>query len=870
MAEKKRTPMMEQYFEVKSRHEDCLLFYRMGDFYELFYEDAITASKVLDIALTKRGKKENGDDIPMCGVPFHAYESYLAKLSRNGYKVAICEQVESVEEAKKRGSSAIVKRDVIRIVTPGTITEDNLLSSDSYNYLCALVNVNNAYAIAWTDISTGEFFVCDIQERDIDTNLARINPSEILIPVKIKDNEKIAKDLNAWKDRFTVQSDARFEFLNAQKVLLNYYRIGTTEALGVLSNAEVTACGVLLDYIDLTQKGNATHISKPYKVFASGYLEMDSSTRNNLEIIKTLDGNTRGSLLHTLKCTQTAVGARLLAERLSNPSINKKEINNRLDGIDFFRNNATVAREVIDHLKDLPDMERSLSRLAVGRGGPRDLQSIVSGLSKVSKIRNIIHNGSGTPLVLVDVVQNLGEHSELIDILHRALLSELPMLSRDGGFIAKGFNATFDELVALRDESRSLINRLQLTYASKTGIDNLKIKHNNVIGYFIEVTAKNGDKLMDDDFFIHRQTMANVVRFTTVELSELQTKILDAKEKSLGVELELYEKLVNKVMENRDAILRASNSFAKIDLASSFAMFSTHNSYCRPHLTDRYVFDVKSARHPVVEKAIKASNDDFISNDCELTEESNLWLLTGPNMAGKSTFLRQNALLIIMAQAGLYVPAESATIGIVDKIFSRVGASDNLAKGQSTFMVEMIETAAILNRATDRSFVILDEIGRGTATFDGLSIAWACVEYLHEISSCRSLFATHYHELTSLKEKLARLSCHTMDIKEWRNEVVFLHSVVPGEAKGSFGIHVAKLAGLPQSVVNRAEEVLRALEQDERSGSLEQLEDDLPLFSAREEIKQESAVENALKAMAIDELSPREALDELYKLKELL
>ncbi|MCT4574970.1 MAG: DNA mismatch repair protein MutS, partial [Alphaproteobacteria bacterium] len=793
-----------------------------------------------------------------------------AKLTKHGYKVAICEQVESVAEAKKRGSSAIVKRDVVRIVTPGTITEDNLLNSDSNNYLASIVCLNNSeYACAWMDISTGDFFVCDIYERDIDANLARINPSEILLPNRIYEDDELYDTFNFWKDNITVQSDARFEFLNAKKNLLEYYSISDVDALGTFSNAEITACGVLIDYINLTQKGTAKHISKPSKVFASGYLEMDSSTRRNLEITQTLSGNYKGSLLSALKKTKTAVGTRLLVERLSNPSIDKVEIRDRLDVIDFFLNNMKYAYEITDILKGLPDLERAIGRLAVGRGGPRDLQALKIGLEKVAIVKNYMHNGLDQSICLIDITRNFGQHTILIDMLTRALKPELPMLSRDGGFIAKGYDAGFDELVRLRDESRAMINDLQRQYSLRTKVDKLKIKHNNVLGYFIEVTAKNADALMEDELFIHRQTMANAVRFTTVELSDLQTKIIDAKEKSLAIELKIYDELVARVLKDKDHILKASNSFAKVDLSSSFAIFAKENSYCRPIITDDYVFDVKSARHPVVEESLKSQNQDFISNDCNLEEDSNLWLLTGPNMAGKSTFLRQNAILVIMAQAGLYLPAESATIGIVDKVFSRVGASDDLSKGKSTFMVEMVETAAILNRATNRSFVILDEIGRGTATFDGLAIAWACVEYLHEVSNCRTLFATHYHELTYLKGQLNKLSCHTMDVKEWEENVIFLHSVVAGEAKGSFGIHVAQLAGVPKSVIQRAKDVLKVLEKDERSGAIERLEDDLPLFSSAPEIMDNHPVVDALNEIKVDDLSPREALDQLYKLVEL-
>ncbi len=876
------TPMMTQYMAVKEQHKDCLLFYRMGDFYELFFDDAVKASAALDITLTKRGAHQGGE-IPMCGVPWHSHEAYLARLIKMGFKVAICEQVETPEEAKQRGGyKALVRRDVTRVVTAGTLTEDTLLEKNANNYLAALAEVGGAVGAAWLDLSTGEFTLQPVLPRDLGATLGRVDPGEILTPEKMTQNEDLFEVFADYKQRLTIQPNSRFDSENARKRLEKMFGVSTLESFGGFSRAEIAAAGALIDYVELTQKGKFPRLSAPRQLPAGSVMEIDGATRRNLELTHTMSGARHGSLLHTIDRSITGAGARLMAKHLSMPLTDPAEIGRRLDMVSFFFNHAGVRGETRGFLQQCADIERSLARLSLDRGGPRDLAAIRDTLSQTVQLHRLISQGktaleAGLPEGLqaaLDVLKLWGAHHPLIDQLERALAPELPVLVREGGFIAHGYSPRLDELKMLRDDSRQHIAKLQAEYIQLTGVNTLKIKHNNVIGYYIEVTTANGDKLFGNTAkFIHRQTMASAARFTTVELSELERKISEAAEKSLALELELFGQLSREVLSHAENIAKTANALAAIDVAAALAELAARNGYTRPKVDASNVFSIESGRHPVVEAALKDRNASFIANDCSLAEATKLWLLTGPNMAGKSTFLRQNALIALLAQIGSYVPAKSAHIGVVDRLFSRVGAADDLARGRSTFMVEMVETATILNQASPRSLVILDEIGRGTATFDGLSIAWACLEYLHEVNKCRALFATHYHELTGLTEKLPRLSCHTMRVKEWKDSIVFLHEVAPGTADRSYGIHVAKLAGLPPAVLARAEEVLKTLE-NPVSGktSTKNLGTELPLFSVmpKEAPAKPSEVENLLKKIDPDGLSPKEALEALYALKEKL
>ncbi len=884
------TPMMAQYLQIKKEHQDYLLFYRMGDFYELFLDDAVIASKALDIALTKRGKLDS-QDIPMCGVPFHAYESYLAKLIRQGYKVAICEQVEDPKEAKKRGAKSVVKREVIRLVTAGTLTEEPLLDAKKNNFLLTLAKVNDTLGLSWLDISTGDFYLQEVLLKAKDEGvvlagiLSRLNPVETVISDAYLQNPQIFNVLNDYRDQLSVLPQARFNSENAKKRLETVFKVEAVEAFGNFTRAEITAAGVLLDYVENTQKGKIPLIFKPVKVTESQIMEIDGATRRSLELVEALTGDKNSCLLGVIDRTVTGAGGRLLASRVSNPLKDIEGINRRLDSVEFFTRFNRIRQEVRAILKACPDIERAVSRLSLGRGGPRDLANIKTALAVVPQLKNLVMSFnqntdeqilSEFPDSLKTVLNNLGEHSNLVSTLEQALAEDLPLLARDGGFIREGFYPPLDEIKLLKNDSHKMIVELQNKYAEATGISNLKIKYNNVIGYFIEVQSKFAPEMLENKDFIHRQSVLNATRFTTVELTELENKIRGAADKALAMELEMFDNLVKDVRLASEDISRTAKAMAELDVSSALADLAVEKNYCRPQIDDSLVFDVKEGRHPVVENAISKENAGaFVGNNCQLDDaHGRLWLLTGPNMAGKSTFLRQNAIIAIMAQMGSFVPCASAHIGVIDKIFSRVGASDDLARGRSTFMVEMVETASILNQADERSFVILDEIGRGTATFDGLSIAWAVVEHLHELNKCRALFATHYHELTALTSKLPLMTLHCMKIKEFNDEVIFLHEVIDGAADRSYGIHVAKLAGLPRTVVKRAEQVLETLEREGKSQSVSQLAEDLPLFAAVRS-KDEPAAQQivpameALKELNPDNLTPREALDKLYELKNL-
>lgn len=867
------TPMMAQYMALKARHAGTLLFYRMGDFYELFHDDALVAAEVLDITLTKRGKTQ-GEQIPMCGVPFHSYEPYLAKLIKAGHKVAICEQTETPDEAKARAkregrpaSKALVNREVVRIVTQGTLTEDNLLSARESNFIACLCSVSGAYALSWMELSTGSFFVQPLTQDDINSALERVAPQELLVPDKIEVSFDPALNI-------TRQSATLFHSDNARKRMEAIYDVQALDSLGDLSRAEITSCGALLDYIARTQVGKMPYIAAPQKVTSQASLQIDAATRRSLELTRTMNGERKGSLLACIDKTVTPAGARALQASLSSPLTDIARIKRRLDYIECLMQETPLREALREHLRAMPDMQRALGRLSAGRGGPRDLQMIASGLAITEALRGFLQSVPRCSEVfgsLLSCIQSDPALTDLQDTLARALKEDPPMLARDGGFIAKGYHPKLDEFKTLRDDSKKIIAKLQGEYQQDSGISALKIKFNNVLGYFIEVTSKHADALMQNpDTYIHRQTMANAVRFTTTALADLERDIAIASEKSLALELSLFDDLLARCTAQSDAISLRAHSIASLDMSAGLAQLAIENNYCRPQLDDSKAFAIEGGRHPVVEASLKAEGQSFVPNDCDLGSAQRLWLLTGPNMAGKSTYLRQNALIAVLAQMGSFVPASSAHIGITDRIFSRVGASDDLARGRSTFMVEMVETAAILNQATDRSLVILDEIGRGTATFDGLSIAWACVEHLHEVNRARGIFATHYHELTALTAQLDALSCHSMAVKEWKGDIIFMHHVESGAADRSYGIHVGQLAGLPRAVINRAKSVLDLLQSGEKSNALQKLADDLPLFNISAENGPEaSELERFLDDLDPDSLSPRDALDMIYKIKNL-
>lgn len=864
--------MMAQYLGIKAQYDDCLLFYRMGDFYELFFDDAVKASAALDIALTKRGKHQE-QDIPMCGVPVHSHEAYLAKLIRQGFKVAVCEQLEDPAEAKKRGSKSVVKRDVIRLITPGTITEETLLDSRANNYLAALVELAGALALAWLDLSTGEVATEIVTAFDLPATLSRLNPGEILLPDRLTAHTVLAPLLADWKERLNPLPSSRFDSENARLRLEKLYGVSTLEAFGAFTRPEISALGALVDYIDLTQKGKLALLAAPKRIAKGSVMAIDAATRRNLELSETLTGERRGSLLSTIDRTQTGPGARRLAQWLAAPLCDVVAIERRHQMVGFFLEADRLRGDIRADLRRTADIERALARLGLGRGGPRDLAALRDTLQILPLLRRRLAAPDPVPPPGLNGLLNLLEpQDDLADKLSRALAPELPTSANDGGFIAPGYHAGLDELRAIASESHRVMAALQARYADETGIPNLKLRQNNLIGLYLEVPAKQAGRMGPD--FIHRQTMAGAVRYSTPELMILEEKLRGAEGKAMGLEREIFDGLVTCALAARDSLFGAAQALAELDVYCGLAELARLEDWSRPHLDDSLDFRIEGGRHPVVEAALKTQHGGpFVANGCDLSDQQRLWLVTGPNMAGKSTFLRQNALIVILAQMGSFVPAVSAKIGHVDRLFSRVGAADDLARGRSTFMVEMVETAAILNQAGERALVILDEIGRGTATFDGLSIAWAAVEHLHEANNCRALFATHYHELTALSARLSHLACHTMRVKEWKGEVVFLHEVAPGTADRSYGIHVAKLAGLPSVVIARAEEVLALLEKGEQSSALARLADDLPLFAAARPKSgaeaRPSPLQEALALIDPDTLSPKEALEAVYRLKEL-
>ena len=893
------TPMMAQYLEIKAAYSDCLLFYRMGDFYELFFEDAERASRALGIALTKRGR-HNGDDIPMCGVPVHTADDYLQRLIQKGFRVAVCEQTEDPAEAKKRGAKSVVRREVVRLVTPGTLTEESLLDARANNFLTAVFRAPTAtadreerFALASLDISTGEFLIGETHAADLAGELVRLAPSEVVMGEELAADAAMRALIEGAGAAATPVPRPYFDSLAGERGLKEKLQVATIEGFGAFTRAELAATAALLKYVDITQLGRQPALRPPKRVGPSTVLVIDAATRASLELVRSTRGERRGTLLQAVDRTVTGAGARELAARLASPLTDPAAIARRLDAVAFLRDDPALRAELRRTLAAAPDIARALARLTLGRGAPRDLGAIRSGLAVAAATAARLAEAAdvmGLPERLAALQADLTAVDTALGAeLTAALGDELPLQKRDGGFVRQGYRPDLDENRTLRDESRQVLAALQASYAELTGVKSLKVRHNNVLGYFVEVTGTHGDKLLGaplNETFIHRQTLASAVRFTTTELSETEAKITAAADRALAIELEVFNALVERVGAEERPLGLVAAGLAELDHHCGLAELAEEQGFVRPVVDDDLVFHVEGGRHPVVEQALVATDaGPFVENDCTLGANGGaagedgprgrIWVVTGPNMAGKSTFLRQNALIVVLAQIGAFVPARTAHIGVVDRLFSRVGASDDLAGGRSTFMVEMVETAGILNQATERSFVILDEIGRGTATYDGLSIAWATVEHLHEVNRCRALFATHYHELTALAQKLEHAANATIDVKEWRDEIVFLHKVVPGAADRSYGIQVAKLAGLPRPVIARAGDVLQRLEAGDQHRPAEDLVDDLPLFSAaRAEAPPAATAEpsplaEALKDLHPDDMSPREALEALYRLKAL-
>ena len=882
MAAAADTPMMRQYWSIKNQHPDDLLFYRMGDFYELFFDDARKAAAALNIALTTRGK-HLGEDIPMCGVPVHSAEAYLLELIRGGYRVAVCEQMENPEEARRRGARSVVKREVTRVLTPGTLTEDTLLQARSNNFLAAWSEVRNEAAFAWVDLSTGEFRVSPCPRPMLGSMAARIAPREALLPDRLCDDQSLVARIREEGAHVTPLGPASFDSASAAGRLEKLFRVATLEPYGSFSRAELSVMGALADYVELTQRGATALLRPPIRETDGESLQIDPATRRNLELSATLSGARTGSLVGTIDRTVTSAGARLLESRLASPSTDLAEIGRRHDSVAWFvaeRDRSGALRQI---LRGVPDLERAISRLALGRGGPRDLGALRDGLDAAAQVHVELDN-LDLPDELAEAAGSLSGREALHAHLRSALSDTLPIAVSEGGFIATGYRAELDEARELRDEGRRGVDALQKRYRDETDIAPLRIRQNNVLGYFVEVNERHAKKLEappHDTLFSHRQTISSAIRFSTVELSDLERRIAGARAHAQQLEQEIFLALREEALESAEALSAVARAFATIDVALSFARVASDENWTRAEMSEDLLFEVTGGRHPVVERALRETGGEpFVANDCNLTATGRnaapLWIVTGPNMAGKSTFLRQNALIAILAQAGAFVPATRARIGTVDRLFSRVGAADDLARGRSTFMVEMVETAAILHQAGRRSLVILDEIGRGTATYDGLSIAWAVLEHLRAVNRSRALFATHYHELTRLAETLNGVRNATVRVREWEGDLVFLHEVAEGVADRSYGVHVARLAGLPDALIARAADLLEELENRDRgaagesASTLPSLFDPPPAdYWSRPRQQGDSELRQRIQELDPDGMTPREALNAIYEIRTL-
>jgi DNA mismatch repair protein MutS len=855
--------MMAQYLTLKAEAADCLLFYRMGDFFELFHDDAKIASAVLDIALTARGEHE-GAKIPMCGVPIHAAEGYLARLIKAGHRVAIAEQVETPEQAKKRGGAkALVARAIVRVVTAGTLTEEALLDARAANWCVAVGEAGGEVAIAAADVSTGRFELIETDAHALGATLARLAPAEV-----------VASEASAFAEAATsLRPRTDFDSAAGEARLKALFGVATLDGFGSFGRAGLAAAGGLVAYLEHAARGSLPFLRPPLVSSNDQCMAVDAATRESLELTRTTSGTRSGSLLDAVDRTVTGAGARLLGADIAAPLMDRAAIEARLDAVTRFHDDPGLRDGVRGALRALPDVGRALGRIAAGRGSPRDLGQLRDGLDGARTLGDRLEQLADAPPLLARLVPALRGHGALVELLTRALVPSPPIDAAGGGYIAEGYDEALDELRATGAGGRRAIAALEAEFRTRTGVNALKIRHNGVLGYHIEVPARAADALMKaDSGFTHRQTLAGCVRFNAPELHEVALKVTQAGAHTLAAEAAHLEELTGQVLGTREAIAATADALARIDVAAGLAERAAEGGWARPELVDHACLEIEGGRHPVVEAAVAKAGGRFVANDCRLSEDNRLWLVTGPNMGGKSTFLRQNALIAVLAQAGSYVPATRATLGLVDRLFSRVGASDNLARGRSTFMVEMVETAAILAQATSRSFVILDEVGRGTSTYDGLAIAWAVVEAIHEDNRCRCLFATHYHELTRLAERCEALSLHHVRAREWKGDLVLLHELGEGPADRSYGLAVARLAGLPPATVARAKAVLAKLEAGrQKTGGLAAGLDDLPLFAAIQPVEQEKpdALRSELATLDLDALTPRAALDALYRLKEL-
>ncbi len=870
----KLTPLLRQYLNIKDKYNDCLIFFRLGDFYELFFEDAEVSSKVLGITLTKRGQVD-GKDIPMCGVPFHQGENYLSKLLKAGYKVAICEQTETPEESKKRGYKAIIERKVVRIATPGTLTEESELGELGNNYLMALIALDQNYGSAWVDISTGEVGCKDCKDfNDLQETCLNKGPSEVLVSKKYF-GEKYSK-LIPKGFPVTFFDFNKVDLLEVKKKVSEFYKKEEKFNSDNFSNSELFSLHLILEYVSFTQNGKTPHLKQPYQIKEKNFLEIDNASKRNLEIIRTLNGEKEGSLLHSVDYTLTSPGKRKLCADLENPLYSFEEINDRLNLVEFFYDNFNfINLSLKEKLKKIPDIVRASNRLSLRRGSPRDLLSIMQGLFQIDDlISDILKRSKEKKFVnsfnsLIKKTYKNKSLSKIIDELKKAIKENIPIQNKEGNFIREGYDTELDEFRKIRDDSKSLILDIEKKEKVETGINGLKIKYNNFLGYFIDLSGVNHKLLKNEEQkYIHRQTLKNSFRYTTKELIEVSEKILNANFLFIKKENDIYNNLINKIENYANLIIKVSDVIARIDVAQSWSNYSIKYNAVRPTLLKNQDFSVIDGRHPSVEKS---HSEKFISNSCILKEEDNKFfkLITGPNMSGKSTYLRQNAIILIMAQAGGFCPAKEVALGICDKLFCRVGSGDELAKGNSTFMVEMLETANILNSATSKSLVILDEIGRGTSTFDGISIAWATSEYLLEKIKCKVLFATHYNELANLEKKFNGLDLNTFRVKEWKGELIFLYEIIEGLAESSYGIQVGKMAGLPKEVTTQAFNILSKLEQ--KDYNFFEASQQLRIgFNKKNKLEKSNLekVSNYIKSIDINDTSPIEALKKLDEIQK--
>ena len=876
----KMTPMMQQYLQTKEEYPDCILFYRLGDFYEMFFDDAITASKELEITLTGKncGLEERA---PMCGVPYHAVDSYLNRLVSKGYKVAICEQMEDPKLAR-----GIVKRDVIRIVTPGTNLDVQALDETKNNYIMSIVYIADRFGLSVADVTTGEYMVTEIESSGkMMDELTKFMPSEIIC------NEAFymsGMNLDDLKNRLgiTIYSLDAWYFDDAlcRKTLMEHFQVKSLQGLGLEDyDCGMIAAGALLKYLEETQKNSLSHLSRLTTYTTGNYMVLDSSTRRNLELVETLrEKQKRGSLLWVLDKTKTAMGARTLRKYVEQPLIDKASIKKRQDAIEELKNNAICREEIREYLGPVYDLERLVGKITYQSANPRDLIAFQSSLSMLPPIKCILEDMQSE--LLKEIYGEMDTLEELCTLVKEAIMEDPPLAMKEGGIIREGYNEEVDRLRRAKSDGKGWLAELEAKEREKTGIKNLRIRYNKVFGYYLEVT--NSFKNLVPDYYVRKQTLANAERYIIPELKELEDTILGAEDRLCALEYELYCEVRNKIAGEILRIQTTAKAIAKLDVIASLALVAERNNYVRPKINEKGVIDIKDGRHPVVEKMIP--NDMFICNDTYLDDKKNrISIITGPNMAGKSTYMRQTALIVLMAQIGSFVPASSANIGLVDRIFTRVGASDDLASGQSTFMVEMNEVANILRNATSKSLLILDEIGRGTSTFDGLSIAWAVVEHISnsKLLGAKTLFATHYHELTELEGKIDNVNNYCIAVKEKGDDIVFLRKIVKGGADKSYGIQVAKLAGVPDSVINRAKEIVEELVNADITARVKEIavqgenqkkkpqkkldEVDLAQFSLFDTVKDDDVLKE-LKELDISHMTPIDAMNKLYQLQNKL